>query len=79
MCIYFEKLCIVVGWKGLIFDFDLNGSYCVNYGFELVCCLLLQVNELGVLIVIEFFDMVIGQFIVDLISWGVIGVCIIES
>lgn len=35
MRIYFEKLRIVVGWKGLIFDLDLNGSYRVNYGLEL--------------------------------------------
>lgn len=79
MRIYFEKLRIVVGWKGLIFDLDLNGSYRVNYGLELARKLFLQVNELGVLIAIEFFDMVIGQFIVDLISWGAIGVRIIES
>lgn len=45
---YFEKPRTVVGWKGLISDPDLNGSYRVNHGLELARKLLLQVNELGV-------------------------------
>lgn len=44
---YFEKPRTVVGWKGLISDPDLNGSYRVNHGLELARRLLLQVNELG--------------------------------
>lgn len=44
---YFEKPRTVVGWKGLISDPDLNGSYRVNYGIELARKLLLQVNELA--------------------------------
>lgn len=70
---YFEKPRTVVGWKGLISDPDLNGSYRVNYGLELARRLLLQVNELGVPTATEFLDMVTGQFIADLISWGAIG------
>lgn len=66
---YFEKPRTVVGWKGLISDPDLNGSYRVNYGLELARRLLLQVNELGVPTATEFLDMVTGQFIADLISW----------
>lgn len=64
---YFEKPRTVVGWKGLISDPDLNGSYRVNYGLELARRLLLQVNELGVPTATEFLDMVTGQFIADLI------------
>ena len=59
---YFEKPRTVVGWKGLISDPDLNGSYRVNHGIELARKLLLQVNELGVPTATEFLDMVTGQF-----------------
>ena len=65
---YFEKPRTVVGWKGLISDPDLNGSYRVNHGITLARKLLLQVNELGVPTATEFLDMVTGQFIADLIS-----------
>lgn len=76
---YFEKPRTVVGWKGLISDPDLNGSYRVNHGIELARKLLLQVNELGVPTATEFLDMVTGQFISDLISWGAIGARTTES
>lgn len=76
---YFEKPRTVVGWKGLISDPDLNGSYRVNHGIALARKLLLQVNELGVPTATEFLDMVTGQFIADLISWGAIGARTTES
>ncbi|MCU6671275.1 3-deoxy-7-phosphoheptulonate synthase AroH [Enterobacteriaceae bacterium H4N4] len=76
---YFEKPRTVVGWKGLISDPDLNGSYRVNHGIELARKLLLQVNALGVPTATEFLDMVTGQFIADLISWGAIGARTTES
>lgn len=76
---YFEKPRTVVGWKGLISDPDLNGSYRVNHGIELARRLLLQINELGIPTATEFLDMVTGQFIADLISWGAIGARTTES
>ncbi|RPH20425.1 3-deoxy-7-phosphoheptulonate synthase [Buttiauxella warmboldiae] len=76
---YFEKPRTVVGWKGLISDPDLNGSYRVNHGIEQARRLLLQVNELGVPTATEFLDMVTGQYIADLISWGAIGARTTES
>ncbi|MBJ3815568.1 3-deoxy-7-phosphoheptulonate synthase [Shimwellia pseudoproteus] len=76
---YFEKPRTVVGWKGLISDPDLNGTYRVNHGIEQARRLLLQVNELGVPTATEFLDMVIGQYIADLISWGAIGARTTES
>lgn len=76
---YFEKPRTVVGWKGLISDPDLNGSYRVNHGIEQARSLLLKVNELGVPTATEFLDMVIGQYIADLISWGAIGARTTES
>lgn len=76
---YFEKPRTVVGWKGLISDPDLNGSCRVNAGLDQARRLLLQVNELGVPTATEFLDMVTGQFIADLISWGAIGARTTES
>lgn len=76
---YFEKPRTVVGWKGLISDPDLNGSCRVNAGLDLARRLLLQVNELGVPTATEFLDMVTGQFIADLVSWGAIGARTTES
>ncbi len=76
---YFEKPRTVVGWKGLISDPDLNGSCRINHGIEVARRLLLEVNALGVPTATEFLDMVIGQFIADLISWGAIGARTTES
>jgi 3-deoxy-7-phosphoheptulonate synthase len=76
---YFEKPRTVVGWKGLISDPDLNGSCRINHGIEVARRLLLEVNALGVPTATEFLDMVIGQFIADLVSWGAIGARTTES
>lgn len=76
---YFEKPRTVVGWKGLISDPELNGSYEVNQGIELARQLLLQINQMGLPTATEFLDMVIGQYISDLISWGAIGARTTES
>lgn len=76
---YFEKPRTVVGWKGLISDPDLNGSYRINHGLEQARRFLLTVNELGIPTATEFLDMVTGQFIADLISWGAIGARTTES
>lgn len=67
---YFEKPRTVVGWKGLISDPSLDGSYQVNRGIEMARKLLLDVNQLGLPTATEFLDMVIGQYIADLISWA---------
>lgn len=74
MWVYFEKLCIIVGWKGFINDFYMDNSFCINDGLCIVCKLLLDINDSGLLVVGEFFDMIILQYVVDLMSWGVIGV-----
>lgn len=76
---YFEKPRTVIGWKGLISDPDLNGSYRVNEGLERARRLLLQVNALGVPTATEFLDMVVGQYTADLIAWGAIGARTTES
>ncbi|BAE74702.1 phospho-2-dehydro-3-deoxyheptonate aldolase [Sodalis glossinidius str. 'morsitans'] len=76
---YFEKPRTVVGWKGLIADPGLDGSFRVNDGLEIARRLLLAVNELGLPTATEFLDMVTGQYIADLISWGAIGARTTES
>lgn len=76
---YFEKPRTVVGWKGLISDPDLDGSFRVNKGLAIARKLLLDINQLGLPTATEFLDMVIGQFIADLVSWGAIGARTTES
>jgi 3-deoxy-7-phosphoheptulonate synthase len=76
---YFEKPRTVVGWKGLISDPGLDGSFRVNDGLAIARKLLLDINALGLPTATEFLDMVIGQFIADLISWGAIGARTTES
>jgi len=76
---YFEKPRTVVGWKGLISDPDLDGSFRINHGLEVARKLLLDINTLGLPTATEFLDMVIGQYIADLISWGAIGARTTES
>lgn len=76
---YFEKPRTVVGWKGLISDPDLDGSFRVNHGIELARKVLLAINEIGMPTATEFLDMVIGQYFADLISWGAIGARTTES
>jgi 3-deoxy-7-phosphoheptulonate synthase len=76
---YFEKPRTVVGWKGLINDPHLNGSGDVNHGLQLARKLLIDINALGLPTATEFLDMVTGQYISDLISWGAIGARTTES
>ncbi|MER5079569.1 3-deoxy-7-phosphoheptulonate synthase [Providencia stuartii] len=76
---YFEKPRTVVGWKGLISDPNLDNSCKVNTGIRLARKLLIDVNQLGLPTATEFLDMVTGQYIADLISWGAIGARTTES
>jgi 3-deoxy-7-phosphoheptulonate synthase len=79
MRVYFEKPRTTVGWKGLISDPDLDKSFRVAKGLNLARNLLMKINELGLPAGTEFLDMVTGQYISDLISWGAIGARTTES
>ncbi|BDM64946.1 phospho-2-dehydro-3-deoxyheptonate aldolase [Shewanella sp. NFH-SH190041] len=79
MRVYFEKPRTTVGWKGLISDPDLDGSFSPNKGLRLARHLLQQISELKLPIATEFLDMVNGQYIADLITWGAIGARTTES
>lgn len=79
MRVYFEKPRTTVGWKGLINDPDLDGSFHINKGLRMARKLLLEINELGMPAGTEFLDLVTPQYITDLISWGAIGARTTES
>jgi len=76
---YFEKPRTTVGWKGLINDPDLDGSFRVNKGLRLARRLLLDVNELGLPTACEFLDTQVPQYIDDVTSWAAIGARTTES
>ncbi|MCX8098208.1 MAG: 3-deoxy-7-phosphoheptulonate synthase [Casimicrobiaceae bacterium] len=79
MRVYFEKPRTTVGWKGLINDPWLDGSYKMNDGLRLARHILLEINELGVPAATEFLDTLTPQYYSDLISWGAIGARTTES
>jgi 3-deoxy-7-phosphoheptulonate synthase len=70
---YFEKPRSTVGWKGLINDPGLDGTYDVNTGLRTARRLLLDVSALGLPVGCEFLDPIIPQFLADVVSWGAIG------
>ena len=79
MRVYFEKPRTTVGWKGLINDPDLDGSFKINKGLLQARELLSYVNNLGVSAATEYLDPISPQYISDLISWGAIGARTTES
>jgi 3-deoxy-7-phosphoheptulonate synthase len=79
MRVYFEKPRTTIGWKGLINDPHIDGSYDVETGLRTARRLLLAINDLGLPAASEFLDPVVPQYIADLISWAAIGARTTES
>ncbi|HJP33319.1 MAG: 3-deoxy-7-phosphoheptulonate synthase [Candidatus Latescibacteria bacterium] len=79
MRVYFEKPRTTVGWKGLINDPRLDGSFQINEGLRLARGLLLDLCNAGLPVGSEFLDTISPQFIADLVSWGAIGARTTES
>ncbi|WP_421724298.1 3-deoxy-7-phosphoheptulonate synthase [Bauldia sp.] len=79
MRVYFEKPRTTVGWKGLINDPDLDGSFAIDKGLRLARALLADVNDMGLPAGCEFLDMTTPQYIADLVSWAAIGARTTES
>ncbi len=79
MRVYFEKPRTTVGWKGLINDPELDGSFKINKGLGIARELLVSVNDIGVPTATEFLDLISPQYVADLISWGAIGARTTES
>jgi len=79
MRVYFEKPRTTVGWKGLINDPDLDGSFNINKGLRLARSVLSAVNNLGLPAGTEFLDLTTPQYIADLVGWAAIGARTTES
>jgi 3-deoxy-7-phosphoheptulonate synthase len=79
MRVYFEKPRTTVGWKGLINDPQLDGSFNINQGLRLARGLLRDIAAHGLPAATEFLDPISPQFIADLVSWGAIGARTTES
>ena len=79
MRVYFEKPRTTIGWKGLINDPDLDGSFKINRGLRAARGLLIDIANLGLAAGCEFLDTITPQFIADLVSWGAIGARTTES
>jgi 3-deoxy-7-phosphoheptulonate synthase len=76
---YFEKPRTTVGWKGLINDPNLDGSFDINHGLRVARGLLSSLAELDLPAGTEFLDPISPQFVADLVSWGAIGARTTES
>src|SRR6476661_857908 len=79
MRVYFEKPRTTVGWKGLINDPYLDGSFRINEGLRIARDVLVRINKSGVPAGCEFLDVISPQYIGDLVSWGAIGARTTES
>ena len=79
MRVYFEKPRTTVGWKGLINDPNLDGSFQINDGLRVGRQLLRELNDSGMPAGCEFLDMISPQYTADLVSWGAIGARTTES
>jgi len=76
---YFEKPRTVLGWRGLILDPLLDGSYCIEDGLKTARSLLLAITECGLPVGCEMLDPIVPQYIDDLVSWAAIGARTTES
>ncbi len=79
MRVYFEKPRTTIGWKGLLNDPHLDGSYMVNEGLQIGRRLMLDILGLGLPLGGEFLDPISAQYFADLVSWGSIGARTAES
>lgn len=79
MRVYFEKPRTVIGWKGLINDPHLDGSFDIGAGLGLARRILQQINQIGVPCGTELLDPITPQYVADLISWAAIGARTTES
>ncbi len=79
MRVYFEKPRTTIGWKGLIYDPDLDSSFNMEKGFDLARGLLLDLAKMRLPTATEYLDLITPQYISDLISWGAIGARTTES
>ena len=79
MRVYFEKPRTTVGWKGLPYDPQLNGSFNIEEGLGLSRSIMIKIAEMGMFAGTEFLDPIVPQYLADLVSWGTIGARTTES
>lgn len=79
MRVYFEKPRTTIGWKGLINDPHLDGTYDIETGLRRARALLLEITRMGLPAGTEFLDPIVPQYIADLVSWAAIGARTTES
>lgn len=79
MRVYFEKPRSRTGWKGFIYDPNLDDSFDINKGLTLARKLMLEITRLKIPIGCEFLDTITPQYLSDLVSWGAIGARTSES
>jgi 3-deoxy-7-phosphoheptulonate synthase len=76
---YFEKPRTTLGWKGMLYDPHLDGSYDIERGFKTSRKLLLEIAHIGLPTATEFLDPIVPQYLADLVSWAAIGARTTES
>lgn len=79
MRVYFEKPRTTVGWKGLVYDPNMDDSFDIASGLERARALLLKVGEMGLNTGTEFLDPIVPQYLADLVTWATIGARTTES
>lgn len=79
MRVYFEKPRTTVGWKGLVNDPHMNGTYDIETGLKRARKLLLEITEMGLPTATEFLDPIVPQYLADLVAWAAIGARTTES
>jgi len=79
MRVYFEKPRTTTGWKGLIMDPHLNGTYDIPAGLRMAREFLGEVLDLGIPTATELLDPITPQYIADSLCWAAIGARTVES
>ncbi len=79
MRVYFEKPRTVLGWKGMIYDPHLDGTFAIEEGLHLARRLLVEVNDMGIPAATEFLDPIVPQYLADLVAWAAVGARTTES
>ncbi|MBN1124906.1 MAG: 3-deoxy-7-phosphoheptulonate synthase [Sedimentisphaerales bacterium] len=76
---YFEKPRTTLGWKGMLYDPGLDGSYDIEKGFRKARGLMLEIGNIGLPIATEFLDPIVPQYLADMVTWAAIGARTTES
>ncbi|MDC7125318.1 MAG: 3-deoxy-7-phosphoheptulonate synthase [Spirochaetales bacterium] len=79
MRVYFEKPRTTVGWRGMLIDPDMDGSYNINKGLQYARRILSKITDMGLPTATEVLDPIIPQYISDLLSWAAVGARTTES